>query len=225
MTTIYILRLQGGHYYVGKSDNVMQRYKQHLDGKGSVWTKTFRPVSVERTIESQTSFDEDNYTKEYMKKYGVDKVRGGSYANIVLTDEQEATLKREFRGADDRCQRCGRAGHFIGTCYAKTEVENVFANRENLDEDVFMSTGSHAELSHETKRYRTVPQKRGRDLPRRCARKRMYDHDDSNDDDNSHDDEDEYDLDDDSDACFRCGRDGHYSSQCYASRDMYGNRL
>jgi hypothetical protein len=94
----------------------------------------YRPVSVERTIESQTLFDEDNYTKEYMKKYGVDKVRGGSYANIILTDEQEATLKREFRGADDRCQRCGRMGHFIGTCYAKTEIVE-FTNDEEEDVD------------------------------------------------------------------------------------------
>jgi predicted GIY-YIG superfamily endonuclease len=134
MSTIYILRLQGGYYYIGKSDNVMLRYKQHLDGKGSIWTKMYRPVSVERIIESQTSFDEDNYTKEYMKKYGVDKVRGGSYANMVLTDEQEATLKREFRGADDRCQRCGRTGHFIGTCYAKTEIVE-FTNDEEEDVD------------------------------------------------------------------------------------------
>lgn len=135
MSTIYIIRLQGGHYYVGKSDNVMQRYKQHLDGKGSTWTKMYRPVSVERTIESQTSFDEDNYTKEYMKKYGVDKVRGGSYANLILTDEQEATLKREFRGADDRCQRCGRTGHFIGTCYAKTEIVEFENDSDEEDED------------------------------------------------------------------------------------------
>lgn len=135
MSTIYIIRLQGGHYYVGKSDNVMQRYKQHLDGKGSTWTKMYRPVSVERTIESQTSFDEDNYTKEYMKKYGVDKVRGGSYANIVLTDEQEATLRREFRGADDRCQRCGRTGHFIGTCYAKTEIVEFANDSDEEDEE------------------------------------------------------------------------------------------
>jgi predicted GIY-YIG superfamily endonuclease len=134
MSTIYIIRLQGGHYYVGKSDNVMQRYKQHLDGKGSTWTNMYRPVSVERTIESQTSFDEDTYTKEYMKKYGVDKVRGGSYANMVLTDEQEATLKREFRGADDRCQRCGRTGHFIGTCYAKTEIVEFTNDEEDVDD-------------------------------------------------------------------------------------------
>jgi predicted GIY-YIG superfamily endonuclease/ribosomal protein S14 len=184
MSTIYILRLQGGHYYIGKSDNIMQRYKQHLDGKGSTWTKTFRPVSVERVIESQTSFDEDNYTKEYMKKYGVDKVRGGSYANMVLTNEQKATLKREFRGADDRCQRCGRTGHFIGTCYANTEIVE-FANDDSDEDD-----------------------------------------DDEDEDEEDDDDEDEDEEDDeDSDACFRCGREGHYSSKCYASRDVYGNRL
>lgn len=196
MTTIYILRLQGGHYYIGKTDNnVMQRYKQHLDGKGSIWTKTYRPVSVERTIKSQTSFDEDNYTKEYMKKYGVDKVRGGSYANLILTDEQEATLKREFRGAEDRCQRCGRTGHFIGTCYAKTEVDDIFVNNEEDEEEEDEDEEEDDE-----------------------------DEEEDEDDENEEEDEDE-DEDEDSDACFRCGREGHYSSECYASKDIYGNRL
>lgn len=200
MTTIYILRLQGGHYYIGKTNkNVMQRYKQHLDGKGSMWTKMYRPVSVDSIMESQTSFDEDNYTKEYMKKYGVDKVRGGSYANLILTDEQEATLKREFRGADDRCQRCGRTGHFIGTCYAKTEVDNVFIKTKKTEDedededDVFVKT-----------------------------KKRMTEDEDEEEDE---EDEDEEEEEEDSDACFRCGREGHYSSECYASKDIYGNRL
>lgn len=31
-TNIYVLRLEGGRYYVGKSYNVMNRYEQHIKG-------------------------------------------------------------------------------------------------------------------------------------------------------------------------------------------------
>ena len=26
-------------------------------------------------------------------------------------------------------------------------------------------------------------------------------------------------------ACYRCGNVGHYSSECYAKKDVYGNKL
>ena len=43
-TNIYVLKLQGGRYYVGKSQDVIGRYKQHMDGKGSAWTKKYKPI-------------------------------------------------------------------------------------------------------------------------------------------------------------------------------------
>ena len=45
-TNIYILRLEGGKYYVGKSDNPTKRYQEHLNGSGSAWTKKYPPISV-----------------------------------------------------------------------------------------------------------------------------------------------------------------------------------
>ena len=36
---IYILKLEGARYYIGKSDNVIKRYEQHVNGYGSAWTK------------------------------------------------------------------------------------------------------------------------------------------------------------------------------------------
>ena len=41
-TNIYILKLQFGRYYVGKSDNVQKRYNEHCVGYGSAWTKQFK---------------------------------------------------------------------------------------------------------------------------------------------------------------------------------------
>jgi len=122
LTNIYILRLQGGRYYVGKSDNVMKRYGEHLSGKGSSYTKKYKPISVEKIIENASPFDEDKFTKEYMAKYGIDKVRGGTYVSLELDDFQKEALNNEIWGAQDKCTQCGRNGHFVKDCKAKNDV-------------------------------------------------------------------------------------------------------
>ena len=121
-TSIYVLRLEGGRYYIGKSDNVMNRYQQHLNGNGSAWTRKYKPVSFERTIENVSPFEEDKITKEYMSKYGIDKVRGGSYVEVELSEFHIDALQMEIWAAKDLCTQCGRSGHFIKDCYAKTDV-------------------------------------------------------------------------------------------------------
>jgi predicted GIY-YIG superfamily endonuclease len=124
-TSIYILRLENGKYYVGKSDNPYKRYQEHLEGRGSAWTRQNRPVEVVRFIQGASSFDEDKYTKEYMARYGVENVRGGSYSSVRLDGIQKEALERELRGAQDACMRCGRPGHFARDCYARTEIKQV----------------------------------------------------------------------------------------------------
>ena len=100
-TCIYVLRLEGGRYYIGKSDNVMNRYQQHLNGNGSAWTRKYKPVSLEKTIENVSPFEEDKITKEYMSKYGIDKVRGGSYVEVELSEFHIDALKMEIWAAKD----------------------------------------------------------------------------------------------------------------------------
>lgn len=116
MTNIYILKLEDSKYYIGKSENVERRFQDHMNGNGSVWTRKYKPIEMERVIRSASSFDEDKFTKEYMSTYGIDNVRGGSYTTIELSDEQKEFLTREIWGAKDLCGRCGDAGHFIRYC-------------------------------------------------------------------------------------------------------------
>ena len=115
---IYVLKLTEGRYYVGKSDNVIARFQQHISGtgKGSEWTRKYHPMLLIECYESKSVFDEDNKTKEYMMKYGFDNVRGGSYAKFDLTVDDLNALKKEFAGSLGLCFNCGRAGHYIGEC-------------------------------------------------------------------------------------------------------------
>ena len=76
---IYILKLSNNKYYIGKSNNIFIRYRQHLNGNGSFWTKKYKPLYIERLIEDCDDYDEDKYVKIYMNMYGIDNVRGGKY--------------------------------------------------------------------------------------------------------------------------------------------------
>jgi predicted GIY-YIG superfamily endonuclease len=125
MEQIYILKLRAGKYYIGKTRNIEKRYEEHLTGTGSGWTKKHKPLSLLTTIKSTSEFDEDKYVKEYMAKYGIENVRGGTYSNVVLDANSIAILEKEIRHSKNLCTRCGRDSHYIKDCYAKTDVDGA----------------------------------------------------------------------------------------------------
>jgi predicted GIY-YIG superfamily endonuclease len=206
-TNIYVLRLEGGRYYVGKSDDVMKRYQQHVKGSGSAWTRKYKPVALDKTIENASAFDEDKVTKEYMAKYGIERVRGGSYVQIDLSEFHMEALKMEIWGAKDLCSQCGRSGHFVKDCYAKSDASgNKIEYASSSDDDdgdtdewqceycdrtftTAFGCGVHEKSCSKTKvkAKTTTKVKAG--------------------------------------SCYRCGRTGHYSPDCYASSHVDGYSL
>ena len=194
-TTIYILRLQGGKYYVGKTDDVDRRYQQHVKGYGSAWTKKYKPISIAKQIANASPFDEDRYVKEYMNIFGIQNVRGGSYVQIELSDEQENALTLEIRGATDKCTQCGRSGHFVKDCYAKKDVSGKKIEYESESSDDEWGC-EYCDRTFTTAYGCSVHQ-------RSCIEKNSKV----------------------SGACYRCGRAGHYSPDCYASRHIRGYEL
>jgi hypothetical protein len=207
-TNIYILKLQSGKFYVGKTTDLERRKQEHINGTASAWTKKYRPVSVEKIIPNASAFDEDKWTKIYMEKHGVDNVRGAAYSQMELDEAQRETLEREFRSAKDECMKCGRSGHFAKDCYARTDVRETVKNVVVTKWDSCNRCGHTYKMGDTCVNCGKTTKKEGACY--RCgntshyasdcyARRHVdgYSIDDEDDEDDDDDDEDEEDEDDD----------------------------
>ena len=79
---LYVLKLEAGKWYIGRTANVERRFQQHLSGTGAKWTGLHKPISIEMTRPLLSEEDEDRTTREYMVKYGIYNVRGGKYCAV-----------------------------------------------------------------------------------------------------------------------------------------------
>jgi GIY-YIG catalytic domain-containing protein/zinc knuckle protein len=129
---IYILQLEKGKYYVGKTGDVKRRIQQHRDGKGAYWTKKYQMLDVIDVIEHES--DEDKYVIDLMIQYGIQNVRGGSFSKVVLTSEDIRFANRMMRTKEDLCYKCGKPGHFAMNCYIKTRKKPTRRSNQSIKE-------------------------------------------------------------------------------------------
>jgi predicted GIY-YIG superfamily endonuclease len=80
---IYVWLLEENKYYVGWSENLSQRLKQHSSEDGAKWTQKYKPVKIIEICLGNKEV-ENRKTIEYMKKYGWENVRGGSWCAVNM---------------------------------------------------------------------------------------------------------------------------------------------
>lgn len=117
---IYVLKLEKGKFYVGKTSNLDKRINEHINGKASKFTEKYKFVELIEQNIMKTQFDEDNKVEEYMMKHRIENVRGGIYSKIELDRCVVSFLEKKLRHINNECLLCGSKNHFMNNC--KTDL-------------------------------------------------------------------------------------------------------
>jgi hypothetical protein len=198
MVYIYILKLTNNKYYVGKTSNPKFRLESHFSSNGSAWTRKYKPLEVIELIPDCDNYDEDKYTLKMMNKYGILNVRGGSFCQINLSDDNIKTIKQMLIFSNDRCYICGQRGHFGKDC--KTLSISTIQEIDTGDWECSCISSffyAHKKKNCFLKKIKKIFKSEKDDIPRLQSKK----------------------------CCFRCGRNSHFASSCYAKRHIKGYYL
>ena len=158
MVNIYILQLEDGKFYVGKTNHTMQRFNQHNDGKGAKWTKKYPMVDIYDFHRDMRDSDENRITMQMIRQFGAANVRGGSWTKVDMSRAEIRSLdakakKGRYRRAMPKrrlCNRCGRSSHTDRSCYAR-----YHANGKALERKKSVSKQDYADFVVEYKQRRT----------------------------------------------------------------------
>lgn len=145
---IYVLLLEHEKLYVGYTNRENgERFLEHFNGEGAEWTKKYKPIQVLKWLQGSTD-DEDRVTLNLMREVGWVNVRGGKWCKVNMTEPPEelvsdvpANIKNAVKNAVKNkhvisCHRCGRSGHTLSNCYAKTTINGkVLDQSDNEEED------------------------------------------------------------------------------------------
>ena len=141
---IYVLELENNKYYVGKSKDIEKRYNDHINGIASEWTKIHKPIKILQTLQCKSPYHHDRCIKEYMLKYGIDNVRGGSYSSIELNHSTKIFLQQIIWSSNGLCSRCGRKNHIYEDCNMDFDINGkiIYDSSESSNSETEYSSYS-----------------------------------------------------------------------------------
>jgi len=221
--SLYGLLLEEKKYYIGKSSTpagIAQRFKAHLEGNsmGAEWTKKYRPIEIIFELHNVDPLQEDLLTLQYMREYGIDNVRGGTYAQVILSETQLIEITTKLRGASDKCYKCG-GDHFAARCKKEGYSKEGGDKKDNTDKKTESSKKEGNKKSNRGKKWtkeeesqllgeitsglnlKTIAQNHSRTKGAITARlKKMG-------------------------ICERCGHNNHTVEKCFAKTHICGSPL
>jgi hypothetical protein len=129
LSGVYVLKTVNNEgpprFYVGKSENIEKRIKDHQSGAGVSYLAGCNlkrmPLLTEGSCGDLESW-ERNETLHRMYRFGINNVRGWMFTSKELSKDDCKAAFSQICEKYDLCRRCGRNSHFQGDCYAKTPV-------------------------------------------------------------------------------------------------------
>lgn len=117
MYDIYVLVCDKDKIYVGRTGKTVEgRFEKHVNGKGAAWTKQHKPIKI-LEVRRGSKFMEDAVTLEYIEKYGIDNVRGGSYVCCILSQQQVDEINKKIDSSNFAIPSVDRVAS-LGKCPA-----------------------------------------------------------------------------------------------------------
>lgn len=98
---VYVLELEDGRFYVGRTQRTFQRFEQHVTGRGARWTRLHPVKDLHAFHPNLNEDDEDRITLEMMRIHGIDRVRGGSWTRLILSAKDRLEIERQLSSHQD----------------------------------------------------------------------------------------------------------------------------
>ena len=98
---VYTLRLDGGNWYVGWTQNLEQRICQHWLSRGADWTRIWKPLEVVAVSEGGLELEQAQ-TLAMMARHGWKRVRGGKLTSLALCAQPRVLGSVMSRGIPTR---------------------------------------------------------------------------------------------------------------------------
>jgi hypothetical protein len=93
-TNIYILKLEEDKYYIGKSNDVLGEYNEHLAGRRCKWTQLYSPKFLIKTIINVSPEEIYKIFNDYIVNYGIHKVRSDILQEVELNPLSIEIMRR-----------------------------------------------------------------------------------------------------------------------------------